>query len=310
MGEEKFAALNPGLLARKGAAKPAMRRQAYMNPQGDVAEEDLGWNDMGTPPPSQPSDADKAWKDMGLQPPSEVPSAVDASDNLPVAPSPAREQQDQLADDLGGFTPHIDHDATRNGEDHSANAGSLPGEEIEQRNGFTGFGSQQDEPVEPENLGPVSEPFEPVSETETPEIESHAAPDDDADEAIDSGLHSDAESPDPVAELAADEPVEQNADDEEYVPRNGVLNPLSPETANVNANPVKVRLPSHNKIMARDKVAFTLRLDKDRHLKLRLASAVSNQSAQLLVTEALDEFLKTIPELEALAERAPDRKSN
>ena len=48
-------------------------------------------------------------------------------------------------------------------------------------------------------------------------------------------------------------------------------------------------------MLARDKVAFTLRLDKDRHLKLRLASAVSNRSAQQLVTEALDRFLKTIP---------------
>ena len=46
MGEEKFASLSSGLLARKGGAKPAMRRQNYINPQGDVSE-DLGWNDMG-----------------------------------------------------------------------------------------------------------------------------------------------------------------------------------------------------------------------------------------------------------------------
>ena len=50
------------------------------------------------------------------------------------------------------------------------------------------------------------------------------------------------------------------------------------------------------------KAAFTLRLDPERHLKLRLACALSHQSAQMLVTGALDEFLKTIPELDLLAD--------
>lgn len=36
------------------------------------------------------------------------------------------------------------------------------------------------------------------------------------------------------------------------------------------------------------RAAFTLRVDADRHLKLRLACAVRNRSAQQLVTEALD----------------------
>jgi hypothetical protein len=49
------------------------------------------------------------------------------------------------------------------------------------------------------------------------------------------------------------------------------------------------------------RAAFTLRLDAKRHLKLRLASTVRNRSAQQLVTEALDRFLKDIPEIEALA---------
>lgn len=46
--------------------------------------------------------------------------------------------------------------------------------------------------------------------------------------------------------------------------------------------------------------AFTLRLDTDRHLKLRLASALNNRSAQLIVTEALDAFLTNQPDVEAL----------
>jgi hypothetical protein len=49
------------------------------------------------------------------------------------------------------------------------------------------------------------------------------------------------------------------------------------------------------------KAAFTLRLDGDRHLRLRLASAVRNRSAQQLMTDALDAFLTTVPEAETLA---------
>lgn len=52
------------------------------------------------------------------------------------------------------------------------------------------------------------------------------------------------------------------------------------------------------------KAAFTLRLDGNRHLRLRLACAVENRSAQQFVTEALDLFLETMPGLEDLARRA------
>jgi hypothetical protein len=45
------------------------------------------------------------------------------------------------------------------------------------------------------------------------------------------------------------------------------------------------------------RAAFTLRLDHERHLKLRLAAAVTHRSAQLLVIEALDEFLANNPAL-------------
>ncbi|TGX52165.1 hypothetical protein E5A73_15265 [Sphingomonas gei] len=49
------------------------------------------------------------------------------------------------------------------------------------------------------------------------------------------------------------------------------------------------------------KAAFTLRLDQQRHLRLRLASAVTGRSAQHLVTEALDQFLETLGGIDALA---------
>lgn len=49
------------------------------------------------------------------------------------------------------------------------------------------------------------------------------------------------------------------------------------------------------------RAAFTLRVDAQRHLKLRLACTIRNRSAQQIVTEALDLLLADMPELEALA---------
>ena len=66
-----------------------------------------------------------------------------------------------------------------------------------------------------------------------------------------------------------------------------------------------VALPRSRSIAARTKAAFTLRLDPDRHLKLRLACALSRRSAQQLVTEALDDFLESQPGLDDLAGHVP-----
>ena len=52
------------------------------------------------------------------------------------------------------------------------------------------------------------------------------------------------------------------------------------------------------------RAAFTLRLDPERHLKLRLACTLDARSAQALVTEALDRLLGAMPELEPLAAEA------
>lgn len=53
------------------------------------------------------------------------------------------------------------------------------------------------------------------------------------------------------------------------------------------------------------KAAFTLRLDADRHLKLRLATAIVGRSAQQIVTEALDHYLASLPEVDRLAQQLP-----
>ena len=55
---------------------------------------------------------------------------------------------------------------------------------------------------------------------------------------------------------------------------------------------------------SKGKAAFTLRLDPERHLRLRLACAVSGRSAQMLVTDALDALLNSMPELNAMAAKA------
>jgi hypothetical protein len=51
------------------------------------------------------------------------------------------------------------------------------------------------------------------------------------------------------------------------------------------------------------KAAFTLRLDGERHLKLRLVCAVNHRSAQQIVTQALDEFLARQPSVAELVRR-------
>jgi hypothetical protein len=49
------------------------------------------------------------------------------------------------------------------------------------------------------------------------------------------------------------------------------------------------------------RAAFTLRLDSERHLKLRLACVTSGRSAQQLVTEALDRLIAELPQVGELA---------
>lgn len=73
------------------------------------------------------------------------------------------------------------------------------------------------------------------------------------------------------------------------------------------ATPVRPRRPRAAP-GSKGKAAFTLRLDPARHLKLRLACAIDGRSAQQLVTDALDQLLANMPELESMAERAPKKK--
>lgn len=64
------------------------------------------------------------------------------------------------------------------------------------------------------------------------------------------------------------------------------------------AAPVRARKPA---VERGKRAAFTLRLDAERHLKLRLACTVRNRSAQQIVTEALDQLLGDMPDVASLA---------
>lgn len=104
----------------------------------------------------------------------------------------------------------------------------------------------------------------------------------------------------PAAEPVVAEPV--LAAPAQVKPRAPAIKPVSVATATRIGRETGKQ---HKK--SRPKSAFTLRLDADRHLRLRLASALHNASAQTLVTEALDQFLQSLPEVEDLLRQIPTR---
>jgi hypothetical protein len=231
MGEPKaFASLSSGLLARKGAARPAMRPQGFGQIGGNI--EDLGWNDMGFEPPKptiaavRDSDHD-AFGESLPEPAVRHPLAGLTPLGASAAPSPVHNQQAELAERFAG------HDLA-------------PGEE--------------------DDFDPTAEPLEAPTATIEPVV-AEAAP---------------VSEPAPVIFAAAQRETRAAA------PRRST----SPRAA-----------PG-----SKGKAAFTLRLDPSRHLKLRLACAVTGRSAQLLVTDALDQLLGSMPELDGMAERAPARR--
>lgn len=58
------------------------------------------------------------------------------------------------------------------------------------------------------------------------------------------------------------------------------------------------------------RAAFTLRLDAERHLKLRLACTIKGRSAQALVTQALDNLLSELPDVAEFAAQVANKRKN
>nr|WP_294850220.1 hypothetical protein [uncultured Sphingomonas sp.] len=236
MGEPKaFASLSSGLLARKGAARPAMKPQGFGQIGGSL--DDLGWNDMGFEAPK----------------PALVPVRDEDHDAF------GEEVHQPLRNPLAGLTPASPvHSQQAEIADRFANSD----EEGEDEDGD--YVDESAEIYDPETDGALELTQAAPVEMDEPVIVAHAA------------------EPARVAE-----PVKV--------------------TSSARTAPARSRRPRAAP-GSKGKAAFTLRLDPERHLKLRLACAVDGRSAQQIVTDALDQLLGAMPELESMAERAPKKK--
>jgi len=175
-----------------------------------------------------------------------------------------------------------------------------------------------------EDLGWNDMGFEPPKPAEAPRDEDHDAFGEDVVEhprahhptgltPVQSPVH------DQQAEIedrfgAADDAEEEELDEtvelcEPRAEEAPVARPVALAPAIVPAAPAAPRRAPRPRSAAgsKGKAAFTLRLDPDRHLKLRLACAVDGRSAQQLVTDALDHLLERMPDLNGLAEKAKRR---
>ena len=245
MNEPKsFASLGPTLLARKGAAKPAMRSQHWSQGAANAAQaaetlEDLGWNDMGDE--------------------TEVEHSATVLSLTPAQPS----NEDDIDED----------------------------EEIETQPLIAGNDIDEVHAVEQ-----VDDKFE-EDEDEEDEDASHYLPDDyDTDDFEDENDEDYGEDADAALAQWVTRKPEVRRQQEELADAVGATEEPAPAP--------RKRRSSRERGSALDKggrAAFTLRLDAERHLKLRLACTIRNRSAQQLVTEALDRFLGQIQEVEALA---------
>lgn len=239
MGEPKaFASLSSGLLARKGAARPAMRPQGF-GQIGSNGLEDLGWNDMGFEAPKPSDGAPDAEHDAFGADIEPLPIRSPLAGLTPIG-SPVHDQQDEIE---ARFTADDADEAVDEDYDDTAELCEDAEEKI------AALSAQQPEPVEVVAEGPVE--AAPVVR-----LPVEAAP-------------------------VVDQPVPGRA------PRRATRARAAPGS--------------------KAKAAFTLRLDRERHLKLRLACAIDGRSAQQIVTDALDALLASMPELDTVAEQT--RKS-
>jgi hypothetical protein len=124
--------------------------------------------------------------------------------------------------------------------------------------------------------------------------------------AIEASFAEDAEAPLPSpieasfseeAEAPVPAPVKASVLEEAVAP--------APTPVKVKAEVVKLAPRPRSAPGSKSKAAFTLRLDAERHLKLRLACAVTHRSAQQIVSEALESFLASLPEIDAIAGQVP-----
>src|SRR5947209_6950635 len=125
-----IASLSSGLLARKGAARPAMRPQGFG--QGASGLEDLGWNDMGFEPPkpaAAPRDSTHdAFGDDVVEHPRSHPTGL-----TPVN-SPVHDQQAEIEERFAAADAAADEevDETVEVEERFAAVDDTPDEEVDE----------------------------------------------------------------------------------------------------------------------------------------------------------------------------------
>lgn len=273
-----FASLSSGLLARKGAARPAMRPQGF----GQVGNglEDLGWNDMGFESPKPTAGPRDATHDEFGEEIDGEHAPVHHPTGLTPVQSPVHDQQAELAGRLGIDTEDEDFDETAELYDPDA-PDTAETDESDETEEF-------DEPEAQETPAPQ------VVEVRREKVQALPVRGPAEDEAF--------ELTERLDEFDPFEQAEEETAPEAFVPPPPVAAAYQPASA---YEPVPAYQPTQRAAPgSKGKAAFTLRLDPDRHLKLRLACAVNGRSAQQLVTDALDQLLAAMPELDAMAEKA------
>jgi hypothetical protein len=141
----------------------------------------------------------------------------------------------------------------------------------------------------PTGLTPIASPVH-EQQAELADRLYECEEDEEADETVEAYEPDAEENPAPEPVAAAQAPVLASAP----------VRPAAPAAA-----PARRRAPrARSAAGTKSKAAFTLRLDRDRHLKLRLACAVDGRSAQQLVTDALDQLRQHMPELDSMAAKA------
>ncbi len=161
------------------------------------------------------------------------------------------------------------------------------------------FGEELPEPSLRNPLAALTPIASPVHDQQAEIAERFAAHDEDGEGEDGEYVDETAELYDPESEEAAPLIAETEV---EHAPAPIAVIPVRAPAAGRSRKPRA--LPG-----AKGKAAFTLRLDPSRHLKLRLACAVTGRSAQQLVTDALDQLLDSMPELDTMAERAPRKRA-
>ena len=101
------------------------------------------------------------------------------------------------------------------------------------------------------------------------------------------------------------EEYDEDAEEQDYTPPAAAPAP-APAPAQVTPlaarrAPIAPSRPAIRPAASERRAAFTLRLDPERHLKLRLAATLQGVSAQVLLTEALDAMLAEFDDLDVIA---------